>query len=383
MKYDVIVVGSGPAGSSAARRCALKGLETLIIEKEKLPRYKPCGGGITTKTQSMLDFPLTDDLIECECFGLKINYKGYEVEERIDKRVAILTMRDRFDAYLTKKAVEAGAELKENEEVKAVDVKGSGVEVGTDKGKYKAEVIVGADGVTSRVARHVRPAYRPNELFLAVETEIPEKNIEQSGVMNIYFGGAPDLPPLGYGWVFPKREHLSVGIGGRLTDFKNPVSSLGRFLKSVGLARKGKVFAHLLPMGGYKRKLCSDRILLVGDAAGFVDPINGEGIYYAVASGIKAAEVIDGAHKDDNFSEDRLMEYQNICRREFDRELGDSLKITMLMHKYPNVFIKTLASNRDLVKKSLQIPAGIISHKEFRRWFLLRIPYFCIRSIFV
>ena len=383
MKYDVIVVGCGPAGSSAARRCALKGLKTLIIEKEKLPRYKPCGGGITTNTQSMLDFPLTDDLIDNECFGLRINYKEYRIEERIDERVAILTMRDRFDAYLAEKAMEAGAELKENEKVKVLDVMDSGVGVRTDKGEYKAEVVVGADGVTSRVAMYVRPAYRPDELFLAVETEIPEKNIKQSGVMDIYFGSTPTFPPFGYGWVFPKRKHLSVGVGGRLIDFKNPVSTLDRFIKSVGLARKGKAFSHLLPIGGYKRKLCSNRILLVGDAAGFVDPINGEGIYYAVASGIKAAEVIDGAHKDDDFSEKRMMEYQNICRREFDCELGDSLKIAMLMHKYPGVFIKTLASNREVVRKSLQIPAGIISHGEFRRWFLLRIPYFCIRSIFV
>ncbi|MBU4406627.1 MAG: FAD-dependent monooxygenase, partial [Candidatus Altiarchaeota archaeon] len=171
MKYDVIVVGSGPAGSTAARECALRGLNTLVIEKEKLPRHKPCGGAVSSKALSLLDFKIRNDLVERECYGSRLHYGGYEIEARKPYRIGIFTSRDEFDMYLVEKAIDANAELKDAESVKSLTIGDSSVVVRTDKGTYKASAVIGADGVNSGVANYVRPRYNTNEVALAMETE--------------------------------------------------------------------------------------------------------------------------------------------------------------------------------------------------------------------
>ncbi|MEA3255385.1 MAG: FAD-dependent monooxygenase [Candidatus Altiarchaeota archaeon] len=112
VKYDVVVVGAGPAGATAGRGCALKGFNTLILEKERLPRYKPCGGAVSTKALSLLDFKIRDELIEKECYGIRFHYGKYVIEARKPYKLAIFTSRDKFDMYLAEKAIDAGAELR-------------------------------------------------------------------------------------------------------------------------------------------------------------------------------------------------------------------------------------------------------------------------------
>jgi geranylgeranyl reductase family protein len=381
MDYDVIVVGAGPGGSTAARQCALSGMKTLLLEREKLPRYKTCGGGITSRAISLLDFKIKDDLIEGECYGVRVRYRNREMEIKTPFRITVLTSRDRFDMYLTEKAVDAGAELRDCERVTSLDLTNDCVTVKTEGNRYNASAVIGADGVNSAVSRYVRERFTPTEVALALEAEIPVSadKIGDPGMLSAYFG----YTPRGYGWVFPKRDHLSVGIAGVLSGFRNPRGIFTNFLRRLNLDTHVKYHAHLIPFGGYNRTTSSDRILLVGDAAGFVDPIFGEGISYAINSGRIAADVLADAQERGDFSRWKLKEYDNLCYNAFGRYLKDALKISQHIHKHPGVFIKMIASNKPLLNKAISIPAGRTDYGEFRRWFLIRIPYYCIRSIFL
>ena len=381
MNYDVIVVGAGPGGSTAARQCALNGLRTLLLEKEKLPRYKPCGGGVTSKTVSLLDFKIEEKLIERECYGVRFHYRSREIEVKMPFRIAILTSRDKFDMYLAEKAMDAGAELRDSERVRSLDLTKDCVNIKTDNSKYKASAVIGADGINSIISRYVRGRFKPTELALGLEAEIPvnAENIEDPDMISAYFGYAPR----GYGWVFPKREHLSVGVVGVLSGFRNPGNIFTNFLRRLNLNTDVKYHAHLLPFGGYDRTAYSDRILLVGDAAGFVDPLIGEGISYAINSGRIAADVMVNAHERGDFSKTGLKEYDTMCHDAFGGYLKDALRVSQLAYKHPEVFVKMLVSNRSLVNKTLEVSTGRITYREYRRWVLVRIPYYCIRSIFL
>lgn len=381
MKYDVIIVGAGPAGTTAGRHCALKGLNTLILEKEKLPRYKPCGGGVTPRAVSLLDFKIKRELIERECYGIRLHYHNHEIEARTPFRLTILTSRDKFDMYLAEKATDAGAELRDSEQVRSLYLRNDGVNVRTSKNTYKTSLVIGADGVNSIVSWYVRGEFKPRELALSLEAEIPidAGDIKDPDMVDAFFG----YVPRGYGWIFPKREHLSIGVYGALLEFKNPMSAFTNFLRRLNLPTDVKYHAHLIPVGGYDRITYSDRILLVGDAAGFVDPILGEGISYAINSGKIAANVIVDAHDRDDFSKNRLRQYDKLCHDTFGRYLKDALRIYLLVHKHPEVFIKMITSNKTLLYKTLEVPTGRVDYREFRRWFLIRIPYYCIRSIFL
>ena len=157
--YDVIVVGAGPAGATCARICAREGLKTLLLDKETFPRQKPCAGAVSAQALSLLDFPLPDDVIEKECFGVQIRYHDRSIVVRKKERIAVLVSRDRFDRVLADKAVESGVQFLMGEKVVDDIETGDAVSVSTDKGRYEARFLIGADGIHSRVARSVRPPF--------------------------------------------------------------------------------------------------------------------------------------------------------------------------------------------------------------------------------
>ena len=381
VKYDVVVVGAGPAGSTAGRGCALKGFNTLILEKERLPRYKPCGGAVSTKALSLLDFKIRDELIEKECYGARLHYGKYEIEAKKPYKLAIFTSRDKFDMYLAEKAIDAGVELRDGEWVKSLDVRDSHVIIKTDKDTYKASVVIGADGVNSVVSGHVRPKYKSTELAIAIEAEIPagEGDIDSyiHNAIAMYFG----ISHRGYGWVFPKRDHFSVGVGGLLSEFKEPKKVFINFLKNLDFNTNVKFHLHLIPAGGYEREICSDRIILVGDAAGFVEPFHWEGIQYAIHSGKIAAGVISESHGKDDFSKKFLARYTQYCYDAFGENLRYALQFSLLAHRYPNVSLKLFAVNKPIMDKWLEVPAGNMGYREFRNWFLIKMPYYLIKNI--
>ncbi|NQE04459.1 Digeranylgeranylglycerophospholipid reductase [ANME-1 cluster archaeon GoMg1] len=380
-RYDVIIIGAGPAGAIASKTCTEKGLSTLLLEKERIPRFKPCGGAVSTSALSHVDFGIEQDLIERECYGERVHFENHQIEVRRKSRMAILVSRDKFDAFLVSKAVDAGVELREVEKARSLNQKQSTIVVETNKGEYNAKVVIGADGVNSIVSKYVREPYKHDELGLCIAAEIPVSNAEVDeyieNAVDIHYG----ISKSGYGWVFPKEQHFSAGVGGDLSSMKNSRSMLLTFLKKLGLSTDVVTHAHLIPSGGYEREVCSDRIILVGDAAGFVDPFYGEGIKYAFISGKLAAERVVESYENDEFSKSALDSYKRSCRTMFGENLEYSLRLTRLVNKYPNIFFRLLSSDKKVLDKGLEIVAERMRYKEYRRWLIPRVPYFMLKAL--
>ena len=381
-QYDVIVIGAGPSGAIASKTCVDKGLSTLLLEKERIPRFKLCGGAVSTSALSHLDFGIKKDLIERECYGERAHFKNHQIEVRTKSRLAILVSRDKFDAYLVSKAVDAGVALHEAEKATSIRPEQSRIVVETNKEKYNAKVVIGADGVNSIVSKYVRDYYKPDELGFCIAAEIPASNEE----VNEYIENAIDIhygiTKFGYGWVFPKEKHFSVGLCGLLPSMKNSRDIFIAFIKKLGFSTDVITHAHLIPAGGYEREVCSDRIILVGDAAGFVDPYHGEGIKYAFMSGKLAAERVVESYENDEFSKSALDSYKRACYSLFGENLKYSLRLSKLMYKYPNIFFRLLSSNKIVLDKWFEVPAGRMEYKEYIRWLIPRVPYYMLKTQF-
>ena len=297
LMYDAIVVGLGPSGAITATDLARAGFSVLGLEWKTHPRYKVCGGALSARTDRLLE-PDYHSVVEETIHRVRFQYAGDEpFEISSQEPIAYMAMRDRFDAYLVQKAREAGVLVRENERAVKVCEYADRVEVETQQGRYQSKIIVGADGANSLVARTLFPERR-GRVVGALEGEVP-----LNGTMSSLGAGAIvlDLGVVtgGYGWVFPKEGRLSIGIGGFQGRHRNPRAAYQGFVKTEptldGLAVPDGL-GHPIPLYGGRAAerlpLTTSRSLLVGDSAHLVDPMLGEGIYYAIVSGRMAARAI-------------------------------------------------------------------------------------------
>jgi geranylgeranyl reductase family protein len=323
--YDLIVVGAGPAGASAARTASQHGLKTLLVEKDHVPRSKLCGGGVTPKVLKRFDFNLPNGVMERESKATRIHVGEDTFSFETDRPIVYMTSRSQFDAFLTEKAVEAGAELKDGTPVQQIEVMKSHVEIKTSNGPFSSRLLIGADGMGGPTARAagLYERWQPFEVAYAIESEIPvgesavDDFMSQQAYFDLYFG----VSPAGYGWVFPKGDHLTVGVGCRLSNLRDARGLFDSFVKRIpeldGVSIP-KPQAHLIPLGGVANvPTASDRILLAGDSAGFAEPLLGEGIHFAVWGAQIAAQVAAQACQQDKFDRKFLGTYGKQCRGAF------------------------------------------------------------------
>ena len=316
--HDVIVVGAGPAGATLAYELSRQGMDILILEKERLPRYKACAGGITVKTAKLLGFDFSS-VIRDTIRGAKVAYSTKRsFTKSYPEPLIHMVMRDEFDQLLVQRAREAGATLADNERVRQLEITDQGVRVESAKGVLAARVVVGADGARSVVAANAGLMQRV-DLGIGMEAEISvpgQRLVQWEGLMGLDLGDMRG----GYGWVFPKKDHLSVGAGSPLHQAKRLKSGYQAVLKAHGLDghSDNRIRSHWLPVRRKGMAIQSGRCLLLGDAAGLVDPVTGEGIYNAIRSARIAAPVIESYLKG---SSANLMEYEAVVDRQIMPEL--------------------------------------------------------------
>jgi geranylgeranyl reductase family protein len=296
---DVVVIGAGPAGSVAAKLLADFGFRVSLYEKERLPRHKHCAGYVSPKSLRILDSIGIDcrDSFDQVVRGMRIRCGKEDIEFDYtwsEDELPGNVCREHFDHLLAKRASVSGATIIDSTRVVGITVpesQGGKCEVVTEKGSEGCDVILGADGAGV--------SYPKGKLAVTIEAEVPVGG----NVFDAYDGkNYYDFGFLrsGYGWAFPKRRRgtINVGVVVSVEDAKalgKPVLGIWReFLQDLDLYEGQEVHPHgnILPYQGTVDTLGCDRALLLGDAAGFVEPLGGEGIPYAIESGINAAKAV-------------------------------------------------------------------------------------------
>ncbi len=293
MMYDVIIVGAGPGGASAAYFLGEAGQRVLVLEKATLPRYKTCGGGLSTR---MLEkyFPFSfDPVIESHMSSMSYALGDEHVTVPLPDRSLCMVMRDRFDAHIL---AHAQADVRQGAAVRSVIEQDDSVIVVTADGNtFEGRYLIGADGANSIVARSLG-LRQGKTLVAALEAEVaapPDVQARFADGPLFIFGEVR----LGYLWIFPKAEHLSVGIAALHPKPGQLQTTLQRVMARYDVSLEGvALHGHPIPVYTHREKITTSRALLVGDAAGLADPLSGEGIRMAIKSGRLAAEAILAGH---------------------------------------------------------------------------------------
>jgi geranylgeranyl reductase family protein len=380
-QFDVVVVGAGPAGSTAARHCALGGLRTLLLEKEILPRYKPCAGGVTLAASRELDFVIPDSLIERQCRGVRVRFRDIEREVHLSVPVAFMVTRSSFDAYLAAKAEEAGATLRDHTPCTRVSVERDSAHVETGGETIRTKLVIGADGFFSCVRKSMHFRFEPEEIRFCVlaDVPLPPEEIDRrfGDLVLIHY----EYVSRGYAWMFPKRTHLSTGIGGAFDRPRELPDRLRDFLSRYGVPSRVPIRGCFIPVSRWKRNIFQDRLLLTGDAAGLVDSFSGEGIRFAITSGKQAAQTAIRAHEMGDFSPGLLQEYQDRLIRDVGRELQRSNRATDLLFNHMNLLLGTALRNEEALERYLMTMRGDSSFGDFVALLKRRMPRYLLRRL--
>ena len=298
---DTVIIGGGPSGLSCALILQKNNISNIVIEKREFPREKTCGGLITNKTFKLIsqnlglaDIEISSEII-CDLSNIvELYYKNKLLTTSVISDKLRFVKRATFVNYLATKYKEIGGKLLENCSYTVLDLENHKIEL-TSGEIIEFEHIVVADGALSKTRKNL--GYKTPELGFCVETFIPKSKLQNTEHVKIYFG----IVEKGYAWIFPSGNEICIGLGGVYKKGVNYKAVLEEFLVSLGVNQNDyKIKGAFVPYGKpvNQKHGMSDDVILVGDAAGFVDPIHGEGLYFAIKSGIAAANaIINGKSK--------------------------------------------------------------------------------------
>ena len=291
--YDVVVVGGGPAGSTTARGLAGGGARVCLVDKARFPRPKPCGGALSPRALSCLP-PGVDKVVRTRIRRAVFTYqsgKPFEVVSRVP--MGYMICREEFDTWLKAHAEETGVTIREGVAVRGIETTASRYIVRAGAEAISARMLIGADGATSVVASQCFPG-RPAARYLALEAEVPQDGHDLGETVRVDVGAYPG----GYAWAFPKGDRVNMGAmveSSRGRDLRAALAAFVAGQRTLPSPTSADLRGALVAAPGSAPVPCArSGVLLVGDAAHLADPFLGEGIYYAVRSGMLAAEAVLG-----------------------------------------------------------------------------------------
>lgn len=350
--FDVIVVGSGPAGSLSAYLLAEAGLKVLIIEKKKLPRFKLCAGSISLRALNLLPKGYEKEILNV-IKKAKLCYKNeFCVSYSSDNEATIIVDRTSFDYFLLSKALEKGATLLEETKVKFVEAKKVNNKIITDKGSFYSDYVIGADGYNSSVRNSF--CNKKQKAFISVEVYLDKPLLRDEVIID------PGFTKKGYAWIFPKKNGVNVGLGDIRKD--NILKSFEEFKSTYGINEKLNLKSWFIPYIASKKELFlgQNRVLLAGDSASLCDPLLGEGIYYALLSAkFVASSVIQNPKAP-------LSTYKNLVEKYILPDLIYTKRISNFVYPIKSFIIKRSDSNA--LNQFFRVLRGEISYKELYRW---------------
>ena len=325
-RFDVLVVGAGPAGSATALHLARGGARVLLADRARFPRDKPCGGGLTGRALQHAPcdvLPVVEHVVDG--FVLRAGYRR-GLKRRSRRPVILMTQRRRLDAFLAEQATAAGVEFRDGAGVSEMASTDETMSALVGRSRIEASYVIGADGANGIVARTFGLG-ADIRLGVALEGNVSWDALDPAryrGTAWVELGVVPG----GYGWVFPKGDHANLGVGGWLDEGPKLRSHLARLARAHGVDPDAltEVRGHRLPMRPLGSSPGSSRTILVGDAAGLVDPLSGDGIYEAFVSARLASEAILAG---------RPAEYEAALAAALDRHAAASWKAKRVADRYP------------------------------------------------
>ena len=390
IETDVIVVGAGPAGSTAAKHAALGGAKVILMDKKsEIGAPKRCAEGVSIQGLEKLGIEPSPRFVTQEIQGVRLQAPdGTDVWLTKDEvqlpEAGYILERKVFDKFMAMDAARAGAEIKIKTLVTGIDKIDNGYIVETESmGKqetYKCKILIAADGPEGHIARWagLKPAAKAKEMESGVQYEMCNVEFERPGVIEFYFGSCA---PGGYVWIFPKGDDIAnIGLAVLPHMAEKPaIEYLDDFIAKCPYTQNAQAVELNVggdPVGGMTKKLYDDNILVCGDAAGQVNPLTGGGIISGMTGGMCAGQVAAEAIKED-CSKKFLKQYDQMAHDELDYEIKRYKKVQEYLLTLSDEELDSIAhafegesfekiSTTEIVKKLIKIsPKALLKLGKF------------------
>jgi geranylgeranyl reductase family protein len=338
MNYETVVVGAGPAGATAAKFLAEKGVNVLLLDKSRFPRDKPCAGVLSIRTLKRFPY-ISEELISSYSYECSISSSSLKNRFHVQMKepISAFVVRKDFDHGLVKLAVEGGATLREGVSATDMQLSDEGVILSLDTGEsVQSPLVIGADGIWSMIAKKSGIGQHYPHIGRCLYQEVPLS----ASLLDEYFTGKKKASLFvkfmgvdGFGWVVPKNECVNIGIGEiqpsrSQLEKKHPLKEV--YQRFIRVLIEEKVIpptissetmqGGALPVRPFGRTY-RDRVVLCGDAAGQMNPLTGDGIHYAMSAGMFAADVCAKALETGTTDASLLSQYQRLWKRDFGYEI--------------------------------------------------------------
>ncbi|MGB3293446.1 MAG: geranylgeranyl reductase family protein [Phormidesmis sp.] len=358
--YDCIIVGAGPAGASAAYHLSKKGHSVLLLEKASLPRYKPCGGGVSPQIADWFDFDF-EPVISQKVTRARYTWK---LEDAVETDLSLpiwMVRRNEFDHYIVQQAQRRGAVLQDDTKATGIAFEENCWKVTTSRnetltGKY----LIAADGARGPMAKWLGFAKRKTSVAGAIEIE-PRVTVENSHVVHFEFG----LLKNGYVWNFPKADGYSIGSGAFCTNQRKGgdlVQPMVDYAASFGVdGDRTQKHGHPVCLWDGDQTLHTQNAVLAGEAACVVDPFTAEGIRPSIFTGIKAAEAIDLALAGDS---EALANYSRIIATELGSEMRLASRLAKAFYTAPKLGYRTIIKQPSATRAMVKIFTGELKYAD-------------------
>ncbi|RZM81926.1 geranylgeranyl reductase family protein [Leptolyngbya iicbica] len=353
--YDCIIVGAGPSGGTAAYHLAKRGHSVLLIERASLPRYKPCGGGVSPQVAEWFDFDFSP-VISQRVRHIRCTW---EMEDAVEAEVPAdealwMVRRDEFDYFLVQQAQQQGAELWQATKAQGIEFVSDRWRVETSRGPVEGRYLIAADGGRGTLSRWLGLSPRPDKIAAAVEIE-PRLPMPDQALLHLEFG----MVPYGYLWNFPKADGYSIG-GGVFAAYTKRRYDLRPLLTTyadqfgVQVAQE-KAYGHPILIWDKHRTLHTQQALIAGEAARVVDPFTAEGIRPAIFSGMQAAVAVHAALGGDR---DALPRYTETMQTEWGQEMVWAKRLAKLFYNVPKVAYQVAVKHPDAAPQLIKLFNG-------------------------